>query len=497
MATRGYVLAIDQGTTSTRAMVFDADGIPVAQAGEELPQNYPHPGWVEHDPEEIWRATVATCREAMRQADITPTDIAGIGITNQRETVVIWDATTGRPIHNAIVWQDRRTSDYCDSLKAAGHTDLVQRKTGLLIDAYFSGSKVAWLLENVEGAREKAQRGELRFGTIDCFLLWKLTGGEIHATDASNASRTMMFNIHTQDWDDDLLDMLNVPRSMMPSVMDNAAEYGTCAAELFGGEIVVRGMAGDQQAATIGQCCFDPGMIKSTYGTGCFALINTGDQAVTSRNRLLTTVAYRLSGKVTYAIEGSIFIAGAAVQWLRDEMGLIKTAPEIETLAKQADPGHQLYLVPAFTGLGAPYWDQHARGAIFGLTRGAGPAELARATLESVGYQTRDLFEAMAADGAEKVSNLRVDGGMVANDLAMQFLSDILGVTVDRPKIIETTALGAAYLAGMEAGLYPGLEGLKERWQVETTFQPAMNDAERERRYKDWLDAVSRTRSAA
>jgi len=497
MSQPGHVLAIDQGTTSSRAMVFDSGGTPVAQVNREFTQHYPRPAWVEHEPEVIWQDTVWTCQEAMREAGIDASGVAAIGITNQRETTVIWDAETGAPIHNAIVWQDRRTSGFCDRLKEEGHAGLVQERTGLVIDAYFSGSKVAWLLNNVDGARSRADAGKLRFGTIDCYLLWKLTGGRVHATDTSNAARTMLFNIHTQDWDYDLLTLLNIPRSLMPEVRDNACEFGTTEPSLFGSAIAVRGMAGDQQAATFGQCCFEPGMIKSTYGTGCFALINTGDTAVTSKNQLLTTVAYRLGGKVTYAIEGSIFIAGAAVQWLRDELKLIRTAPETEDLARNADPQSRVYLVPAFTGLGAPYWDQDARGAIFGLTRGTGPAEIARATLESVCFQTRDLFEAMAADGAEKPAALRVDGGMVANDWAMQFLADILGVTVERPMITETTALGAAYLGGMQAGLYPDMEGLSRQWEVEATFRPVMAENTREPLYDGWRDAVRRTRSAS
>ncbi len=495
MSQPGHVLAIDQGTTSSRAMVFDANGTPVAQVNKEFTQHYPRPAWVEHEPEVIWQDTVEICRQAMLQAGIDAEGIAAIGITNQRETTVIWDVDTGAPIHNAIVWQDRRTSGLCDRLKKEGHEGLIQERTGLVIDAYFSGSKVAWLLDNVDGARAKAEAGKLRFGTIDCFLLWKLTDGAVHATDASNAARTMLFNIHTQEWDEELLALLNIPRSLMPDVRDNACEFGMTAPGLFDGAIAVRGMAGDQQAATFGQCCFEPGMIKSTYGTGCFALINTGETAVTSHNKLLTTVAYRLGGAVTYAIEGSIFIAGAAVQWLRDELKLIKSAPESEAMARAADPQSRVYLVPAFTGLGAPYWDQDARGAIFGLTRGTGPAEIARATLESVCFQTRDLFEAMAADGAEKASALRVDGGMVANDWAMQFLADILGVTVERPVITETTALGAAYLGGMQAGLYPDMDGLSRLWQVDATFRPIMSADLREPLYTGWRDAVRRTRS--
>lgn len=489
------ILAIDQGTTSTRAIVFDTDGVPLGQGQRELPQIFPKPGWVEHGAEEIWGATVSVCRNAIAAAGIEAASIAGIGISNQRETTVIWDRTTGVPIHNAIVWQDRRTGDQCTRLRAEGLEPLIQAKTGLLLDPYFSATKIAWLLDNLPGARAKAEAGDLAFGTIDSFLLWRLTGGKVHATDATNAARTLLYDIHTQDWDDELLRIFGVPRALLPDIRDNAAEFGVTEPALFGAAIPVRGMAGDQQAATVGQACFEPGMVKATYGTGCFALINTGDTPVVSTNKLLTTLAYRINGKPTYALEGSIFVAGAAVQWLRDGIGMIAQAAEVEALTRAASPDSGVYMVPAFTGLGAPHWDPDARGAIFGLTRDTGRAELARATLESVSYQTRDLFEAMQADGATPPAALRVDGGMTANGWAMQFLADILGSPVERPVLQETTALGAAMLSGMQAGVMPGFTELATRWRRDARFDPAMDNAERDRRYDGWRDAVRRTRS--
>ena len=489
------ILAIDQGTTSTRAIVFDTDGVPLGQGQRELPQIFPKPGWVEHGAEEIWGATVSVCRNAIAAAGIEAASIAGIGISNQRETTVIWDRTTGVPIHNAIVWQDRRTGDQCTRLRAEGLEPLIQAKTGLLLDPYFSATKIAWLLDNLPGARAKAEAGDLAFGTIDSFLLWRLTGGKVHATDATNAARTLLYDIHTQDWDDELLRIFGVPRALLPDIRDNAAEFGVNEPALFGAAIPVRGMAGDQQAATVGQACFEPGMVKATYGTGCFALINTGDTPVVSTNKLLTTLAYRINGKPTYALEGSIFVAGAVVQWLRDGIGMIAQAAEVEALTRAASPDSGVYMVPAFTGLGAPHWDPDARGAIFGLTRDTGRAELARATLESVSYQTRDLFEAMQADGATPPAALRVDGGMTANGWAMQFLADILGSPVERPVLQETTALGAAMLSGMQAGVMPGFTELATRWRRDARFDPAMDNAERDRRYDGWRDAVRRTRS--
>ncbi|MDO9414326.1 MAG: glycerol kinase GlpK [Pseudolabrys sp.] len=493
-----HLIAIDQGTTSTRAIVFDAQLKPHATAQRELKQIYPAPGWVEHDSEEIWQATVATVREAMATAGLGEKDIAGIGITNQRETSVIWDRATANPIYNAIVWQDRRTADYCEALRAAGHEPEIAAKSGLLLDPYFSASKIAWLLDNVEGARAKAEAGKLAFGSIDSFLLWRLTGGKVHATDATNAARTNLLDISTGAWDDGLCEIFGVPQSLLPEVRDCAGEFGVTTPELFGGPIRILGMAGDQQAATIGQGCFSPGMMKSTYGTGCFVLLNTGDQRVTSRNRLLTTIAYQLDGKRTYALEGAIFIAGAAVQWLRDGLKVIAASSEVNALAASADPAEQVYMVPAFVGLGAPYWDPQARGAIFGLTRNSGAPEIARAALDAVGYQTRDLLEAMHADwpaaGAARTI-LRVDGGMTSSDAAMQFLADILASPVDRPVVMETTALGAAYLAGRAAGLCPDLDGFAAQWRLDRRFEPEMDAQMRETKYAGWKDAVRRTLS--
>ena len=490
------ILAIDQGTSSSRAMLFDRDGRPLAQARREFEQHFPQSGWVEHDPEDIWRDTVAVAKQALAEAGLGAGEVASIGIANQRETTLIWDRATGQAIHKAIVWQDRRTAALCDRLKDEGHEPAIQAKTGLLIDPYFSASKIAWLLDNVAGARARAERGELAFGTIDCFLLWRLTGGSVHATDATNASRTMIFDIQRQAWDPELLTLFDIPAAILPEVRDSDAAFGATPAEMFGAPIPIHGVAGDQQAAAIGQACFEAGMVKSTYGTGCFALMNTGPKAVASRNRLLTTVAYRLSGATTYALEGSIFIAGAAVQWLRDGLKVIGSAAETEALAKAADPSQAVYLVPAFTGLGAPYWDPHARGAIFGLTRSSGPAELARAALEAVCYQTRDLLRAMEADGAAALETLRVDGGMVANEWLLQRLADTLGVAVERPVVTETTALGAACLAGLENGFFGGLDGFAQTWQCAARFEPGMSADERETRYAGWLDAVRRVRSA-
>jgi len=495
--TNKYVLAIDQGTTSSRAIVFDSE-LKIAGSGQkEFPQHFPDSGWVEHDPEDIWKSVVTTCKAAFAKAEIVAADIAALGITNQRETVVIWDRTTGKPIHNAIVWQDRRTARMCEKLKKQGHEKLFTRKTGLLLDPYFSGTKVKWLLDNVKGARKRALAGELAFGTIDSFLIWRLTGGDVHATDATNASRTLMFNIETHDWDDQLLKILDIPRALLPEVKDCAADFGTTTKELFGAEIPIRGVAGDQHAAMIGQACFKPGMLKSTYGTGCFALLNTGSDMVRSKNRLLTTIAYRLNGKTTYALEGSIFIAGAAVQWLRDGLGIIRNAAETGALAVSADPHQQVYLVPAFVGLGAPYWDADARGALFGMTRNTGPAELTRAALEAVCYQTRDLLSAMQKDwkGSSGKTVLRVDGGMVASDWTMQFLADILDAPVDRPTILETTALGAAWLAGSKVGLYPNRTDFAKSWALEQQFTPKMDPKLRKTKLAGWQNAVQRTLS--
>jgi glycerol kinase len=493
------LIAIDQGTTSTRAMAFDAALQPLAVAQQELRQIYPAPAQVEHDPEEIWAATLACVRGVMAKAGLAAKDIAGIGIANQRETTVIWDRATGKPIHNAIVWQDRRTADYCDALRNSGHEPQIAAKTGLLLDPYFSASKIAWLLDNVDGARNAAEAGKLAFGTIDSFLLWRLTGGKVHATDATNAARTSLFDIGLGRWDDDLCRLFGVPKALLPKVMDCAGEFGVTSPDLFGAPIRILGMAGDQQAATVGQGCFKPGMMKSTYGTGCFALLNTGSARVASRNRLLTTIAYQLDGKRTYALEGAIFIAGAAVQWLRDGLKIIAKASEADSLAERADPAEQVYLVPAFVGLGAPYWDAKARAAIFGLTRNCGPAELARAALEAVGFQTRDLLEAMRHDwpqAADTSTVLRVDGGMTVSEPAMQFLADILNSPVDCPAVMETTALGAAYLAGRAAGLCPDLDGFAAQWRLDRRFQPKMDQPERELKYAGWRDAVRRTLTA-
>jgi len=491
----GYVLAIDQGTTSSRAIVFDEKQAVVGVGQKEFTQIFPQSGWVEHDPEEIWESVVWSVRTAIEKAGIAAAEIAAIGITNQRETVVVWDRKTGKPIHNAIVWQDRRTAPLCAKLRKAGKEKLFTRKTGLLLDPYFSGTKLRWLLDKVKGARKRAHAGELAFGTIDAFLIWRLTGGKVHATDATNASRTLMFNIARNRWDDELLDILGVPRAMLPEVKDCADDFGVSDPGLFGAAIPILGVAGDQHAATIGQACFEPGMLKSTYGTGCFALLNTGDKLVKSRQRLLTTIAYRLDGKTTYALEGSIFVAGAAVQWLRDGLKIVKTAAETGALAHTADPGQHVYMVPAFVGLGAPWWDSEARGAIYGLTRGTGPAEIAKAALESVVYQTRDLLEAMHKDwkGAGKDTVLRVDGGMVASDWTMQFLADILDAPVDRPTILETTALGAAWLAGSKAGVWPDAKAFAKAWARDRRFEPSMEADTRKSRLKGWDDAIRRT----
>ncbi|MCC3304430.1 glycerol kinase GlpK [Sneathiella sp. HT1-7] len=490
----GYILAIDQGTTSSRAILFDKNYQPVTVGQQEFTQYFPTSGWVEHDPEEIWTTTVATAKEALAKAGTTISDVAGIGITNQRETTVIWDRETGKPIHNAIVWQDRRTADLCSKLKQAGLEQTFSGKTGLLLDPYFSGTKIAWLLDNIEGARASAEKGKLAFGTIDSFLLWRLTDGKIHATDATNASRTLIYDIHRGEWSDDLLDILRIPKSLLPEVRDCAADYGALDPGILGGSTKIAAIAGDQQAATVGQACFQPGMMKSTYGTGCFALLNTGHDPVKSQNKLLTTIAYQLNGKPTYALEGSIFVAGAAVQWLRDGLGIIEHAAQSGELAELADQGQNVIMVPAFVGIGAPYWDTDCRGAIFGLTRATGPKELARAALESVCFQTRDLLTAMQADftdGHETV--LRVDGGMVASEWTMQRLADILGAPVDRPASAETTALGAAYLAGLQTGFYPSIDEFSESWHRDKRFSPAITATERDTAYANWQDAVRRT----
>ena len=485
------ILAIDQGTTSSRAIVFDAAGGICAVAQREITQHYPRPGWVEHDAEEIWHTTVSVCREALDAAG----PVAAIGITNQRETTLVWDRESGEAVHPAIVWQDRRTASQCAALEAEGRGALFEEKTGLRLDPYFSGTKVAWILDNIPGVRARAERGRLAFGTVDTFLLWRLSGGAVHATDATNASRTLLFDIHSQQWDEALLEALRVPRSLLPEVCDSAGEIGTARRGVLGAALPVTGVAGDQQAATFGQACFEPGMVKCTYGTGCFALMNTGDGVVRSENGLLGTVAYRLGGEVVYALEGSIFIAGAAVQWLRDALRIIEHAPESEALAQSLPDNQGVYLVPAFAGLGAPHWDPQARGALLGLTRDSGVAHLARAALESVAYQTRDLMVAMAADAGKPPDTLRVDGGMTANDWLMHFLADVLDMPVERPTVTETTALGAARLAELGAGLHSSPHALSGRWCLDRRFEPAMPAGTRERLLAGWEDAVARVKS--
>ena len=489
-----YILAIDQGTTSSRAMVFDEDSQIVGVGQEEFPQYFPEDGWVEHDPEEIWQSVLHVVDRALSSADLRADQVGAIGITNQRETTIVWDRVSGAPVYPAIVWQDRRTNALCQSLKAAGHEAKVREKTGLLLDPYFSATKVRWILDHVADGQARAEAGELCFGTIDSFLLWRLTAGEVHRTDATNAARTLMFNILTQDWDDDILTLLNIPRSMLPEVLDCSAHFGITKIPEIAAEIPIAGIAGDQQAALVGQCCFNVGMMKSTYGTGCFMILNTGSEPVRSEHQLLTTVAYRLNGVVCYGLEGSIFIAGASVQWLRDALKVIEHASETEAIAASNPDSHGVYVVPAFTGLGAPHWDAEARGGIFGLTRDAGVADIVTATLQSVSYQSQDLLNAMASDGVAPTV-VRVDGGMIENDWMAQNLADQLGIEVHRPAVTETTALGAAYLAGLAIGVYPSLDALAERWQLARCFQrelPAQTAAER---YAGWVDAVARIKS--
>lgn len=495
-----YLLAIDQGTTSSRAIIFSRQGKAVSSAQYDYEQHYPHDGWVEHDPEDIWQTCLQSCRDALLAGRIDANSIASIGITNQRETTVIWNRKTGKPIHRAIVWQDRRTATYCQAVKERlleeGRGQLIQERTGLLPDAYFSASKINWILTHVEGARAAAEAGELAFGTIDSFLLWRLTNGQRHCTDATNASRTMLFNIHTQQWDPELLTLFDIPSSLLPEVLDSAADFGTCAREWFGHAIPVGGIAGDQQAAAFGQACFSAGMTKSTYGTGCFLLMNTGDKVLQSGHNLLSTVAYRLNGKTSYAMEGSIFMAGATMQWLRDKMHFFADTADSEAMAAQAQEGLSLMFVPAFTGLGAPWWDPDARGAIYGLTRDTGIPDIVTAAMMSVCYQTKDLQKAMESDGL-RPSTFRVDGGMAANNFVVQKLADLLGCQVDRPQITETTALGAAYLAGLQCGFYATLDDISQLWQLERSFEPLQNKAWRDRHYARWLEAVQRTRSNA
>ena len=491
-----YGLSIDQGTTSSRGVIFDKNYEIVSIGQKEFTQFFPDSGWVEHDPEEIWMSTLESCHSAIKESKIDPSQIRAVGITNQRETTVVWDKVTGKPIYNAIVWQDRRTSDQCQNLKDLGHESLVNEKTGLLLDPYFCATKIAWILDNVSGARQKANEGQLLFGTIDCFLMWRLSNQQIHSTDATNACRTMLYNIHDGCWDEDLLKLFNIPSSMLPKVCDNAADFGKVDESIFGSEIPITASIGDQPSALVGQACFQPGMVKSTYGTGCFVLINTGYEPVKSNNKLLTTLAFQVNGKTCYALEGSIFVAGAAVQWLRDGLKFIESAQESESLAMQADDSQDVYLVPAFVGLGAPYWDPDCRGALFGMTRNTGPAEITKATLESVCYQTSDLLSAIAKDlGEGKLSAIRVDGGMAASNWTMQMLSDLVELPVDRPKNLETTALGAAYLAGMQIGFYPSMSDFSDSWQSDSQFNSKMTSDSRERKLAGWKDAVKRTLS--
>lgn len=485
-----FILALDQGTTSSRSLVFDKQGNIKGLAQKEFKQIYPKPGWVEHDANEIWSTQFGTIAEAMAKSHITMKQIAGIGITNQRETTVVWDRKTSQPVYNAIVWQDRRTAAFCDELKAAGHAAAIQQKTGLIIDAYFSATKLKWILDNVPGLRQRAQNGELAFGTIDTWLTWKLTNGEVHVTDVSNASRTMLFNIHTLAWDEELLRLFDIPRSVLPEVRPSSKIYGVTGNIIPGSRIPIGGIAGDQQAALFGQLCTQPGMVKNTYGTGCFMLMNTGEKAIASKNNLLTTIAWQVDGKTEYALEGSVFIAGAVVQWLRDELKLIRSSAEVEALAAQVKGSEGVYIVPAFAGLGAPHWNQHARGSIFGLTRGSNNAHIARAALESIAYQTCDVLKAMEADAGISIAELRVDGGATVNNVLMQFQSDILDCKVVRPRITETTALGAAYLAGLAVGYWKNMAEIREQWQVDQVFDPAMDDNKRNELVSGWQRAV-------
>ncbi|EAR23033.1 probable carbohydrate kinase [Nitrococcus mobilis Nb-231] len=496
MANRPAILAVDQGTTSSRAIVFDTAGGIAAAAAQEFPQLYPQAGWVEQRPDDIYRSTVAVCREALARAEKAGAEVLSMGITNQRETTLVWDRQTGQPVYNAIVWQDRRTAEHCAQLRAQGHEADITARTGLLLDPYFSATKLAWILDHVEGARRQAEMGRLAFGTVDSYLLWRLSNGRIHATDATNAARTLLFNIHTQQWDEELLTLFQVPPKMLPEVRDCAAEFGRTEPTHFGRALPVQGVAGDQHAAMVGQGCFSPGMVKSTYGTGCFALLNTGARPVASRNRLLTTLAYRLGGEPTYALEGSIFIAGAAIKWLRDSLGLLRNAAESEEYARRLESNKGVYLVPAFSGLGAPHWDPHARGALSGITHDTGPAEIARAALEAVCYQTHDLMVAMASDAGEPPQRLRVDGGMAANAWLLQRLADLVDLTVERPHVIETTALGAAYLAGLQAGIWPSLEDIRHHWRPAALYQPSISVSERERCLLGWAQALRQVLTA-
>ena len=488
-----YILSLDQGTTSSRAIVFDHSGTIIAVAQKEFPQHFPKPGWVEHDPEDIWSSQFSVMAEVLAKSGINTDQLVGIGITNQRETTVVWDRTTGKPLSNAIVWQDRRTSEYCDTLKSQGHEKMIREKTGLVIDAYFSATKLKWILDNVKGARESAANGQLAFGTVDSWLIWKLTGGKKHITDVTNASRTMLLNIHTGEWDEELLALFDIPKMILPEVKSSSEVYGMTETGVLHANIPIAGIAGDQQAALFGQMCTQPGMVKNTYGTGCFMLMNTGQKAVASKNNLLTTIAWKLNGKTEYALEGSIFIAGAVVQWLRDGLQIIRSSSEVEELATQVNDTNGVYMVPAFAGLGAPHWNQHARGSLFGVTRGTTNAHIARAALESIAYQTTDVLKAMEADAGIAIRELRVDGGATINNILMQFQSDVLQVDVVRPKVYETTALGAAYLAGLATGYWKNLEEIQRQWQVDARFSPSMPPDKIKELQKGWQKAVKAT----
>jgi glycerol kinase len=490
-----FILSLDQGTTSSRALLFDKGGNIRSVAQKEFQQIFPKPGWVEHDPNEIWSSQVAVAAEAMSKKGINGTYIAGIGITNQRETTIVWDRRTGEPVYNAIVWQDRRTSGYCDELKDRGLAEKIREKTGLVIDAYFSGTKIKWILDNVEGAREKAERGELAFGTVDSWLVWKLTQGRTHITDVTNASRTMLYNINTLEWDKEMLELMNIPKSMMPQVKSSSEVYDHTNTTFFASKVPIAGIAGDQQAALFGQMCVEKGMVKNTYGTGCFILMNTGEKPFISKNNLVTTIAWQIDGKTYYALEGSIFIGGAVVQWLRDGLGIIKSSSDVEALARQVEDSGDLYLVPSFTGMGAPHWDQYARGLMVGISRGTTQAHIARAALEGIAYQSMDVINVMEKDTGIQQKSLRVDGGASANNLLMQFQSDIINTKVERPKIIETTALGAAYLAGLATGFWENLDEVKKQWQLDKAFEPQLTEEQTRIRKEKWADAVERAKS--
>lgn len=485
-----YILALDQGTTSSRAILFDKQGNIISSAQEEFTQYFPKPGWVEHDPIEIWETQSAMAKDSLKAGDLDVSNVAAIGITNQRETVVVWDRSTGKPIYNAIVWQDKRTAEYCDELKGKGHSDMIREKTGLVIDAYFSGTKVKWILDNVEGAREKAEAGELAMGTIDTWLIWNFTEGGLHVTDVTNASRTLIFNINSMDWDDELLELLTIPKSMLPEVKQSSEIYGHTNSRILGKEVPIAGIAGDQQAALFGQMCTKPGMVKNTYGTGCFMLMHIGDQPTLSKNNLLTTVAWKINGKTQYAFEGSIFIAGAVVQWLRDSLKIIKTSSDVEALANSVESSDGVYFIPAFSGLGAPYWDQNVKGSLLGLTRGSTNAHIARAALEAIAYQTMDVLNAMESDAGVTIKELRVDGGATVNDTLMQFQSDVLNTETVRPKVVETTAMGAAFLAGLAVGYWSDLDEIQQIWQTDRRFSPATDRAKIEEGIKGWHRAI-------